>query len=62
MDSSSIWMPLGVYLGCTSASNSVLEPGGAYPKSKLSLPISMLALLITHVNHFALKDNQHQAL
>ena len=62
MVNSSIWMPLGVYLGCTSASNSVLEPGGAYPASELSLSNAMLAWRTTHVNHFALKYDQHQAL
>ena len=59
-------MPFGVYLGYTSRSDSVLEPGGAYPTSELSAREknnqSVLRHQFTHVNHFALKYDEHQAL
>jgi hypothetical protein len=66
MESSSMWMPFGVYLGYTSLSSSVLEPGGAYPATDRTLARTRKAQSIqrqiTHVDQFALKDDEHQAL
>jgi hypothetical protein len=54
-------MPLGVYI---VASDSVLEPGGAYPVGELStLEAPCLHCQSpTHVYQFSLKYHEHQAL
>lgn len=53
--------------GYTSLSDSVLEPGGAYPANELQREgedegESTAARPITHVNHFTLKYDEHHAL
>ena len=67
MESSSMWIPFGVRSGYTSLSDSVLEPGGAYPADKLQHEGEdegefTAARPITHVNHFTLKYDEHHAL
>lgn len=60
-------MPFGVYLGYTSRSDSILEPGGAYPANDSDLALRKkdeqhARDQFTHVNHLALEYDEHQAL
>jgi hypothetical protein len=60
-------MPFGVYLGYMSRSDSILEPGGAYPASdsdsELRRKYEQHARdQFTHINHLALEYDEHQAL